>query len=68
MVLFGVVRATGLSPDEVRAWAWPDTLHYLAYCELEAERARLPSSRGTSPRSGANTRTLIYRVHPRPGE
>lgn len=63
-----MVRATGLSPDEVREWAWSDSVHYLAYCELEAERSRAPSSPGALPRPGANTKSIVYRVRQRPEE
>lgn len=58
MALFGVVKATGLSPDTVREWSWTDTVHFLAYCEEEAEEARRsahpPGARGAS--AGSTTR------------
>jgi hypothetical protein len=64
MSLYGVVRATGQSPDQVREWAWPDVVHFLAYCELESEASRPSSSAPRAPSSGRSTNTIIYRVRP----
>ncbi|GHG79639.1 hypothetical protein [Comamonas sp. JC664] len=79
MLVFAAAKALGQRPNEVREWDDDELYGLVAYGQLEAEAvkdkekeatagAALPSPSQARPIAHQATRSVIYRVGPRPSK